>query len=235
MMWHRALTGGIAWIILSDLHTTRRKQVLFLTLFWRQEDWHVHWGLVMCPRSQAHLSKNFSLVVMAWSWQLYPCKGQPSPRVLKTITRYFKDWMDERDKMFAHIAEIQDHYEVSNYHNSHMFPSLWKRASYLLKKKMGCPAKGHEMSITAYPQVKTVDMEFTGRDLRGRAAGGCKSMGFPVTWVGSESQLHIDRLLLTFSHHTPFTWAHSPTHLHLASWIHRYYLCFSNLNKDMAI
>ena len=52
-----------------------------------------------------------------------------------TISIYLKHWMDERDEMFAHIAEIHGQCEVSVHHNIQIIPSIRKWADYLLKMK----------------------------------------------------------------------------------------------------
>lgn len=170
---------------------------------------------------------------MAWSWQLYPCKGQPSPRVMKTIARYFKDWMDERDKMFAHSAEIQDHCEVSSYRNIHVF-QVFENGLPIYWKWNGLPSKGEWDAYHCRDPSKDCGCGIHRQVTSSAEQLVAKSMGSPVTWVGSESQLHIGSLLLTFiSSYGLLTWTHSPIHLHLVSWIHRYYLYFSNLDEDM--
>lgn len=64
-----------------------------------------------------------------------------------------------------------------------------------------------------------------------------KNMGCGISWMGSEYQLHICSLHLTlFSQYEPPTHTFiypCQKHLLLVSWIHAYYLHFSNLNKDI--
>lgn len=54
---------------------------------------------------------------------------------MDAISGYLKQWTDERDAMFAHIAKIQGQCEVSVHHNIQIIPSLGKWAAYLLKMK----------------------------------------------------------------------------------------------------
>lgn len=43
------------------------------------------------------------------------------------------------------------------------FSKSLKMGCLSIENEMGCPARGSEMPITAEIQVKTVDVEFTGR------------------------------------------------------------------------